>query len=1122
MNKKIIYPAIALLLLIGNNASAAQQNTQTEPLGNNNPLWMRYSAISPDGNTIAFSYKGDIYTVPATGGKASVLTTNPAHDTQPVWSPDGKSIAFASDRMGSMDVYLVSKEGGTPVRLTTHSGSETPVTFLDEETVLFSANILPSAESIQFPSGQFSQIYAVNIKGALQGGKYIIPRPVMYSTLPLESISFSKDGKTLLFNDKKGYEDPWRKHHSSSITRDIWLCTTPVNKGIQPAKAGTYSKITTFNGEDRNPVLAPDGKSFYFLSEQDGTFNIYKGTLGNNTFQQVTKFKDNPVRFLTLASNGTLCFGYDGEIYTLKEENGKAGSPQKVGIKIISDKIDRDLIKQVATRGASDMALSKDGKQIAFIYHGDVYVTSSEYKTTKQITNTPEQERNVDFAPDGRSLIYSSERNGLWQIYQTTIVNNNEKLFPYASEIKEERLTNSNTTSFQPLYSPDGKEVAFLENRTAIRILNLATKKVRTVMDAKFEYSYSDGDQWYQWSPDSKWILSNSITIGGWNNKDVVLLDASGNGVMHNLTKSGYSDVGAKWVLDGKAMIWASDRAGFRSHGSWGAESDIYIMFFDLEAYEKFRMSKEDLALLEEAEKEKEKAKKEENAKEKGADAAKKGKDVKSVKETEKEPADKPLTFDLENAEYRIIRLTANSSNLGDGVLSPKGDKLYYLASFEGDMDLWVHDFKENSTKILIKGLGYASLELDKDGKNIYVSGRDGFKKIAIDGGKTTPIPYEVTFEYKPYQERAYILDHAWQQVLDKFYDPAIHGINWAGYKTTYAKFLPHINNNYDFAEMLGEMLGELNGSHTGARYNAQNSALPTASLGIFADESYNGNGLKIQEIIKKSPLGVIKTDVVAGCIIEKIDGAEIKVGEDYYPLLEGKSGKKVLLSIYNPATGKRFNETIKAIGKGEENSLLYQRWVEGCRNTVEKLSGGKIGYIHIKGMDSPSFRTLYSELLGRNRDKEAVVIDTRHNGGGWLHDDVITLLSGKEYQKFMPRGQYIGSDPYNKWLKPSCMLMCEDNYSNAHGTPWVYKTLGIGKLIGAPVPGTMTAVWWETQIDPTLVFGIPQIGCMDMNGKYLENQELQPDILVLNKYEEVMKGKDMQLEKAVNSLMGK
>ena len=227
-----------------------------------------------------------------------------------------------------------------------------------------------------------------------------------------------------------------------------------------------------------------------------------------------------------------------------------------------------------------------------------------------------------------------------------------------------------------------------------------------------------------------------------------------------------------------------------------------------------------------------------------------------------------------------------------------------------------------------------------------------------------------------------------------------------------------------------------------------------------------------------------------------------------------------MLVSVYNPQTGKRFETKVKAISSGQESELLYKRWVERNRKIVEKLSDGKVGYVHVKGMDSESFRTVYSELLGRNRNKEAVIVDTRHNGGGWLHDDLATLLSGKEYQRFVPRGQYIGSDPFNKWCKPSCVLICEDNYSNAHGFPWVYKELNIGKLIGAPVPGTMTAVWWERQIDPSIVFGIPQVGCMNMRGEYAENMQLNPDIEVYNEPSKVLKGEDEQLEVAVKEML--
>lgn len=1063
-------------------------------LAQESPLWMRDCAISPDGTTIAFTYKGDIYMVPVSGGRAMQLTSHPAYDTAPVWSPDSKKIAFASDRMGSLDVFIVSREGGVPQRLTTHSGSETPIVFKDNGHVLFAAAIQPSAEDMQFPSGTFNQVYEVSVEGG---------RPRMFSSMPMEHISIRKDGKQWLYQDKKGYEDPWRKHHKSSIARDIWMYT--------PGTPGSYAKLTAFRGEDRDPVWAPDGESFYYLSEENGTFNVFKRRLGSASSTQITRHTVNPVRFLTIAENGTLCYGLDGEIYTLAP--GK--QPKKVKIEIMSDRLDRDVIRQVLQNGVSEMAVSPDGDEIAFIVHGDVYVTSVEYQTTKQITDTPEQERDVDFSPDGRSLVYASERDGLWQIYQASLVKEDEKQFTYATEIKEERLTKSSKTSFQPQYSPDGKEVAFLEDRTAIRVMNLKSKKVRTVMDKKYQYSYSDGDQWFQWSPDSKWILSDFIGVGGWNNKDIVLLKADGKGEMHNLTQSGYNDGRAKWVLGGKAMIWSSDRAGFRSHGSWGAESDVYIMFFDLEAYEKFRMNDEDLALYEEAEKER----KMKEAKEKAEqDKKKKGKKHKKDDKKEKEE-EETLTFDLENCRDRVMRLTANSSLLGDALLSKDGNMLYYLTSFEGPQDLWVRDLKEGSTRILVKGIGRGYLVQSKQG-GIFICGGGGMREIDMRSGRPERIEFEAFFNYRPYAEREYIFEHAWQQVKDKFYMKDLHGVDWNGYKKVYEKFLPYINNNYDFAEMLSELLGELNASHTGARYSGRGGAMPTASLGVFYDETYKGDGLKIKEIPAKSPFAQIKTKVTEGCIIEQIDGREVKKGEDYFPLLEGKVGRKIRLAVYNPDTKERFEETIRGIGADQWNKVLYHRWVERNRAEVERLSGGRLGYIHIEAMNSESFRETYSELLGRYRHKEAVVVDVRHNGGGWLHEDLMVLLGGKEYQRFVAQGQYIGSDPFNQWTKPSCMLVCEDNYSNAHGTPQLYQALKLGKLVGAPVPGTMTAVWWENQIDPSLVFGIPQVGCVDMEGNYAENHELEPDVLIYNSPADVLQGRDAQLEVAVKTLL--
>lgn len=1057
--------------------------------GAESPRWLRDAAISPDGTTVAFSYKGDIFTVAVTGGQATQITSNPAYDGKPVWTPDGKRIVFLSSREGSDDIFVTSATGGTPRRLTTNSANETPLTFLNDSTLLFNAALLPGRTTARAPFS--TQLFQLNVNQQN-------PRPKLYLSLPVVSASANGKGG-LLYQDRKGYEDVLRKHERSSVTGDVWL-----------HRDGAFTQLTTFNGGDQSPVWG-QGDTYYYVSEKDGTLNVYQATLGSKEEKQLTKFTKHPVRSLSASQNGTLAFSWDGDLYTILP----GGEPKKLDVSIVADDYDGDMVKRYVTTGVSDFAVSPEGKEVAIVIRGDLYVTDTEYKTTKRITDTPAQERTASFSPDGRTLVFDSDVDGIWQLFTAKIKNPDEKQFAYASDIVIEPLYKCTTSAMQPMFSPDGKKVAFLEDRTILKVIDLATKKVTTVLDGKYNYSYTDGDVPFEWSPDSKWLLISYIGEGGWNNSDVALVKADGTEVV-DLTESGYSDENPKWALGGKAITYSTAKYGMKSHGSWGNQSDVMLMVLDPEAWEKFNFTEEEAALADEAEKEKKK-KDDESKDKKGKKDGKKDKKG----ETKKEEGKKETPLDLANRRYRTVRLTGNSSNLGDYFLSPKGDKLYYVAAAtEGGYNINVTDLKKGETKVLVKGTSGALLP-DKKGENLFVLTRGGVKKVKLSNSDVKPVEFQAPYDRKPSLERAYIFDHASKQVADKFYDENLHGVDWDYYTSHYREFLPYINNNRDFATLLSELLGELNASHTGGRYRGGGASLTTASLGAYFDEDYTGEGLKVAEIFPRGPLAAKTADIQPGDIILSIDGEKILPDTDYYPLLEGKARKNVRLEV-KKRNGKTTYPVVKAISGGLEDQMAYERWVEHNEKVVDSISGGRIGYVHIQGMNSPSFRTAYDRILGKYRNCDAIVVDTRYNGGGWLHNDIAILLSGKEYVKFKPRGREIGHEPFAQWTKPSVMLVNESNYSDAHGTPYAYQALGIGEVIGAPVPGTMTAVWWETQIDPTIVFGIPQVTNVTPDGTVLENHQLNPDILVYNRQEELEKGVDSQLEKAVRRLMEK
>lgn len=1079
--------SLVLLLFTLSSTSNGQKpkaNIQQSTATNDAPLWMRYSAISPQGDKIAFAYKGDVYVVDVNGGLAQQLTTSDAYDYKPVWSNDGKMIAFASDRNANFDVYVVSSEGGVAKRVTTNSVTELPLAFSpDDSMIYFSANIQKDADNVQFPAAWMRELYKVSVNGG---------RPSQVVATNVCSVSFDDDGESFLYYDQKGGENEWRKHQISSIARDVVY---------YDAKNDTHKILTTNIGEDRDPRFLPGGNEMVFLSEREGgNFNVYKSSLNDpDNVLQITNFPTYPVRFLSVSNNGLLCYGYQGEIYTQTPD----GEPNKVEIQIIND---QDETPEYGKFGKpSDITITPDGDLVAFVVRGEIFVTSDEYQTTKQITHTPAAESYPTFSPDGKTLVYVSERDGYLNLYKAEIARKEDVNFAYANLINEEPLfENDGVERGAPQFSPNGKELAFIENRTILKVMDLKTKKIRQITDGTQHYMNDDFSFDYEWSPDGNWFAITLITNMRDPYSDVGIVSANGDMKVYNITNSAYITSYVKWALDGNAITFVSNRYGMRSHASWGSQNDAFVAFLNQEAYDKFRLTKEEFDLL----------KKEENLAKENSKKDKKDKD--------EEKENKDIVVELDGLEDRIVRLTPMSSRLSGISLSKDGSKLYFLSAFEKGYDLWELDVREKSTKILKKlGMGGADMKLNKKGDKLYVLSGGNLQTIGTKDGKSTPIKYDATMWLDRAAEREYMYNHVFLQENKRLFRKDSNGADFAQIKKDFYPFLKHINNSYDFVELLSEILGELNVSHSGAGMSSNGkSGDATASLGLLFDLNYTGDGLLVDEVLEKGPFDKKHSKVKAGDIIEKIDGVGITKDMDYNPLLNKKYGKQVLVSVYNPDTKKHWEEIVKPISRGAQNELLYQRWVKNNEKVVDSLSNGALGYVHIRSMGDASYRDVYADILGKYNRRKGVVIDTRFNGGGRLHEDIEILFSGEKYLEQVIRDSVACVMPSRRYVKPSIMIMGEANYSNAHGTPWVYKHKKMGKLVGMPVPGTMSSVSWETLQDENLFFGLPIIGYRTEDGVYLENTQLEPDVKVRNSPEKLAAGIDEQLETAVRELL--
>lgn len=1070
------------LTLIGSSMTAAA----AEP-----SLWLRNPAISPDGITVAFSHRGDLWRVSSKGGEATHLTTHEAYDFKPVWSPDGQWIAFASNRYGNQDVFLMPAAGGKAKRLTVHSSDDYPASFTpDGQQVLFSSGRLDSQTMVGYPGrGAQPELYSVSVDGGMP--RQVLTTPAIYAT-------WDSAAKRLAYSDEKALENDLRKHDNSSFARDVWL---------YHAATGQHQRLTQFGADDRQPVWAPGEDALFYLSERSGHFNVWRLALEDGAMPvQVTRHDTHPVRSLSISSDGTLSYTWNGELYIRKVETDQS---LKLDVFTAADDRYNETVLTDVNDAVTEFTLSPDGKQVTFIARGEVFVTSTRHETTRRITNTPEQERSVSFHPNGRGLLYASERNGSWNLYRADLSDKNEPNFYLATSVTEAPVLEITAETFQPRYSPDGREVAYLQNREELRVLNLASGKSRTILPASYNYSYSDGDQWYAWSPDGKWFTVEFLSDKRWVS-EVGLIASSGKGKLVNLTNSGYEDFLPRWAFEGNAVYWMTDRHGERQHAGHAGSTDVYALFLNQEAWDQFRFSEAEYDQLMEA-------------KEEDKEDDKKGGKKDKSDDTIKLPD--PILVQLDGVRNRRQRLTLHSTNMSDSIITSDGNKVLYLSSYNKGHDLWLYEPRKQELKLLAKvpGESAGGLVLDPEEEKAIFLADHKIKTVKLEDGEAGAVELSAKMELNAAAERDYLFEHAWRQTRDKFYREDMHGVDWDYYKQAYARFLPHIDNNQDFCDVISEMQGELNASHLGCYYRPDiSNADATASLGFFPDPAHDGEGIRIAEPMEGGPLSKPGSQFEAGVIIESIDGQTIEAGTNWYGLLNQKAGQPTRVGFFDPTDRKRWQATVKPISQSDENELLYQRWVRSRRAEVDRLSGGRLGYAHIRSMSDRRFREIYEDIFGKAQNKEAMILDTRFNNGGWLDEALISLLTGEIFAHAESRGRYISFEPTHRWTRPSIVVMNEGNYSDAHCFPVAYTTLNIGETVGMQVPGTCTAVWWEALQDDSMIFGIPMVGVRDIEGDLLENKHLDPDYEIDNDPAIEAAGGDQQLEKAVQVLLQK
>ncbi len=1086
---------------------------------------------------VAFSYLGDIWIAPDSGQNPTRLTDNKARDIYPRFSPDGNSIAFSSNRDGNYDVFIIPAAGGKPKQLTFHTADDNVVGWsADGKRVLFSSTRGKGA----FPT--VATLFEVSVEGGIE-------QPI--DTDWGANASYSPDGSKLAF---MRHPAVWsRKHYRGSYAADLWVMDT---------KAKTYSKLgdSEFKGNYLWPMYA-GADEIYFVSDRTpnekniiyggpevmkSVNNIWKISDKGGKPVQVTHHTDGNLYFPSIsADRKTIVYEDNFGLWKLDVASGKSS---EIRVDVKSDSKDNDTELVTVNNETEAFHISPSNRRAAVVVHGEIFTVATDKGEPQRVTDTPWREEDPRWSPNGKWIAFISDRSSRQEIWISDELGKNLK-----------KVSDVDCDKNQIAWSPDSKSLLWSGSDHKLRKVDVDTVKTDVVAE-----SNSGNIASAQWSPDGKWI---SYSKQDRLLRQQVWIKNLDKGDEHAISSDLFQfSAGAKWTPDGKKLLFTGgiSAPAMASQGFRGSGAQLYS--FSLTHQDKAPESREvnteeqALALL---------IDQPQGTPQRRATAPpvtvtidwddierriqKLGNAPGSVMSVSSSPDSKTYLFQV-GGGFGPAAATPDTAAAGPQIYTIKDD-----GTGMQRLNTTVADTGARAGRGGAPGGGGGRFgsgnepQWSRDGRTVYtmiaghlysipvpVAATDSTETVGRAGRGAPPAttaaatpgtgaaPKRIDFTVRMIidrpAERKQVFEEAWRVMKNRFYDPKMHGVNWAAAQDKYESVLEHVADTEELHNLIMEMIGELNASHTGISGGGlipgetPPERMVTRNPGFTMAPDASGF-YKVDSVQRKGPADKEYLKVASGNYVLAVNGKQLKTSDNYWQLLNVLPGKKLEFLINSkPSTDGAWTVSIEPLPQIAHATLEYDLWVENHKKMVEKLTNGEIGYLHIKAMDAPSLQKFQEDLIDL-RDKKALIIDQRFNGGGGIDQELLQILNQrKQYQRTRGRDSVDMPRPVQAFYAPMVVLQNERSASDAEMFPDGFRRLGLGKLIGMPTMGAVIGTGSYTLLDGSQI-RTPGSGVYTAAGENMENYGVQPDVTIDNGPADFFTGHDRQIEKAIEVL---